>query len=264
MASTMTSSAPAEIGKRRYKAHLRNLQIELAKLQRHLAATGHKLVIVVEGRDAAGKDGVIRRIVRRLSPRQIRVVALGKPSEREQGSWYFQRFASHLPAPGELVLFNRSWYNRAGVERVMGFCTQREYDEFMATVTHFEQMVVGSGVQLIKYYLDISREEQVKRLEERRLDPLKQWKIGPIDARAVELWDEYTAARDEILARTSHATGPWTVVRADCKRRARLNLIRDLLVRVDYDGKSADLEPPDAQDVFRFDRAGGASALLAR
>lgn len=241
-------------GKRGYRASLHGLQVELVKLQRHFIENGDKIVVLFEGRDASGKDGVIKRIVRHLSPRETRVVALGKPSDRERTGWYFQRYVPFLPAAQEFVLFNRSWYNRAGVERVMGFCTQQEYDEFMMSVTDFEEMLVRSGIKLFKYYLDISREVQEERLAARRADPLKQWKISPIDDRAIELWTPYSDARDEMLERTHTALTPWTIVRADRKRSARLNLIRNLLRRLDYEGKTGPnglQEDPDI--VFRYD-----------
>lgn len=220
-----------------YRASLHILQIELVKLQKHFIRCDDKILVLIEGRDAAGKDGVIKRIVKHLSPRETRVVALGKPSDRERGSWYFQRFVQHLPTEQEFVLFNRSWYNRAGVERVMGFCTDEEYEEFIQTVPEFEHMLARSGIKLFKYYLDISREEQKRRLKDRREDPLKQWKVSPIDAKAIDQWTSYSRARNEMFARTHNPVAPWTVVRADDKRLARLNLIRDLLMRLHYDGK---------------------------
>ena len=241
-------------GKRAYRAALHQLQVELVKLQRHFIEHGDKIMVLVEGRDASGKDGVIKRIVRHLSPRETRVVALGKPSDRERTEWYFQRYVPFLPAAQEFVLFNRSWYNRAGVERVMGFCTEHEYDEFMMSVTDFEEMLVRSDIKLFKYYLDISRGVQEERLAERRADPLKQWKISPIDDRAVEMWTPYSDARDEMLERTHTALTPWTIVRADRKRSARLNLIRNLLRRLDYEGKTgAEGLQEDPDIVFRYD-----------
>jgi polyphosphate kinase len=197
--------------------------------------------VVFEGRDAAGKDGTIRRIVEHLSPRETRVVALGKPTERDRSSWYFQRWVQHLPAADELVLFNRSWYNRAGVERVMGFAEEGEVEQFLDAAPVFERLLVRSGIGLFKYYLDISREEQARRLEARRIDPLKQWKISPIDAVALERYDDYTEARDAMLERTHTRETPWTIVRADDKKSARLALIRDFLARLDYDGKREEL-----------------------
>lgn len=247
-----------------YKQRLRELQIELVRLQRDIIADGRKVLVILEGRDAAGKDGVIKRIVQHLSPRETRVVALGKPSDRERTSWYFQRYAPHLPSAGELVLFNRSWYNRAGVERVMGFCTQAEYLEFIDTVVEFEAMLVRSGIQLLKYYLDIGRETQRKRLEDRGIDPLKQWKSSPIDASAQQYWDDYTAARDAMLARTHHPLAPWILVRADHKRKARLNLIRDLLSRQVYADKRDQLLVADRKLVFEYDPLYIERGLLAR
>lgn len=237
-----------------YKQRLKALQIELVKLQRHFISHNYKILIIFEGRDAAGKDGVIKRIVEHLSPRETRVVALGKPSDREQGSWYFQRYVSHLPAAGELVLFNRSWYNRAGVERVMGFCSESEYEEFMSSVIEFEDMLVRSGIKLMKYYLDISRDEQIERLDARKEDPLKQWKISPIDAKAVTLWDKYSQARDDMLHGTHTAVSPWVVVHANDKKQARINVISDLLSRLRYDGKDESLIKPDTRIVLPYDR----------
>lgn len=246
------SKKPGKRTKHGYKAKLRELQVELVKLQRNLIADNGKLLVILEGRDAAGKDGAIKRIVRYLSPRETRVVALGKPSDRERGSWYFQRFAVHLPVPQEFVLFNRSWYNRAGVERVMGFCTEDEYQEFITSVGYFEQMLVDAGIRLFKYYLDITAEEQARRLEARRTDPLKQWKLSPIDQKAQKLWERYSVARNEMLARTHSPVAPWIIVRADDKRQARLNLIRDLLGRQSYRGKDDALLVPDPEIVFEF------------
>jgi polyphosphate kinase 2 len=246
-----------------YKERLKSLQIELVKLQRRMIGNGGRLLVVLEGRDAAGKDGVIKRIVQHLSPRETRVVALGKPSDRDRSAWYFQRFVPGLPVGGEIVLFNRSWYNRAGVERVMGFCTDAEYEEFMETVLVFEEMLVRSGIAMIKYYLDISREEQKKRLEKRRKDPLSQWKISPIDAAALKRWKEYSAARDAMLARTNGADTPWTIVRADDKHAARINLIADLLARVDYDDKRKSVLRTDPEIVFTYARRGRKAATLA-
>ena len=238
-----------------YRAVLRILQIELVKLQKHFIRCDDKILVLIEGRDAAGKDGVIKRIVRHLSPRETRVVALGKPSDRESGSWYFQRYVQHLPAEQEFVLFNRSWYNRAGVERVMGFCTDEEYEGFIQTVPEFEHMLVRSGIKLFKYYLDISREEQKRRLKDRREDPLKQWKISPIDATALENWASYSVARNEMFARTHNPVAPWTVVRADDKRLARVNLIRDLLMRLHYEEKDETALLIDPDVIFSYSDA---------
>ncbi len=237
---------------KQYKSDLRLLQIELVKLQRHVIASGEKILVIFEGRDAAGKDGSIKRIVKYLSPRETRVVALGKPSDRQLSGWYFQRYVAQLPVAQELVLFNRSWYNRAGVEQVMGFCTEDEYEAFMLTVPKFEEMLINSGFTLLKYYLDISKDEQILRLADRERNPLKQWKTSPIDAVAVKHWKAYSSARDSMLLRTHTAVAPWCIVRADDKRMARLNLMRDLLSRLHYADKHTDLVVPDKAIVFDF------------
>ncbi len=242
----------APISRKQYHAQLNLLQIELVKLQRHFIGCGDRIVVLVEGRDAAGKDGSIKRIVEYLSPRETRVVALGKPSDRDQQGWYFQRYIAELPVSEEFVLFNRSWYNRAGVEHVMGFCSEEEYEEFMHSVPQFEEMLVNSGIKLLKYYLDIDKDEQVQRLADRQRDPLKQWKSSPIDAVAVKHWRAYSAARDAMLLRTHTAIAPWHIVRADNKRLARLNLIRDILSRLHYGGKKHKLVQPDAEIAFEF------------
>lgn len=246
-----------------YEASLRKLQIQLVRVERHVIKHGHKILVIFEGRDASGKDGMIKRIVEHLSPRESRVVALGKPTEREILSWYFQRYVAHLPAAQEMVFFNRSWYNRAGVERVMGFCTDGEYKAFMAAVLPFEHMLIDAGIQILKYYLDISKKEQQKRLRVRREDPLKQWKTSPIDSGAIKHWDEYTRARDRMLARTSSPLAPWVVVRADDKRRARLNVIRDLLSRLACPGTDKHLAVPDRSIVFPYDEAHSGKRFLA-
>ena len=255
-AAASTSEAEASmdrsLSREEYEAQLHVLQVELVKLQRHFIRCQDRILVVLEGRDAAGKDGSIKRIVEYLSPRETRVVALGKPSDRERSGWYFQRYVPHLPVAEELVLFNRSWYNRAGVEHVMGFCTKEQHEEFMQSVPKFEEMLVGSGIKLLKYYLDVSKAEQVKRLEERRRDPLKQWKSSPIDAVAVKHWKAYSAARDAMLMRTHTATAPWRIVRADNKRLARLNLMRDMLSRLHYAGRKDKLVRPDLDIVFEF------------
>jgi polyphosphate kinase 2 len=231
---------------------LRELQIELVKVQRHVIKHGHKVLIIFEGRDAAGKDGTIKRIVEHLSPRETRVVALNKPSDRETSSWYFQRYVRHLPAAHEMVLFNRSWYNRAGVEKVMGFCTQREAESFLEDVVPFEGMLIASGIQILKYYLDISKNEQKQRLRDRKHDPLKQWKISPIDGVAVKHWDDYSKARNVMLARTSTERSPWIIVRADNKHEAHLNVIRDFLSRVDCPKTNKHKAVPDRAIVFPY------------
>ena len=251
--SSATGPHPeASISHEDYGAHLHMLQVELVKLQRHFIACGDKILVLLEGRDAAGKDGSIKRIVEYLSPRETRIVALGKPSDRDRQSWYFQRYVPHLPSAEELVLFNRSWYNRAGVEHVMGFCSKEEHEEFLQSVPKFEEMLVNSGIKLLKYYLDIDKPEQVRRLAERKRDPLKQWKTSPVDASAVKHWKAYSEARDAMLQRTHTAIAPWRIVKADDKRLARLNLIRDVLSRLHYAGKKNKLVQPDPNIAFEF------------
>lgn len=235
-----------------YGKILEALQIELVKFQKHLIAKGDRILILLEGRDSAGKDGSIKRLIEHLSPRDTRVVALNKPSTRDESEWYFQRYAPYLPAAAEFVLFNRSWYNRAGVEWVMGFCTEAQYEEFMETVPVFEQMLVRSGLQLFKYYLDIDKAEQKQRLADRLTDPLKQWKMSPIDAAAQKHWKDYSTARNAMFARTHTPVAPWTVVRANDKKQARLNLIMDLLTRLDYKDKDHALLCPDPDVVFNY------------
>ncbi len=252
------------ISKEVYKENLHKLQVELVKLQRHLIKCNHKILVIFEGRDASGKDGTIKRIIQHLSPRETRVVALGKPSDRDRTSWYFQRYAPYLPAAQELVLFNRSWYNRAGVERVMGFCTTDEHEEFLSSVSNFESMLIRSGVQLLKYYLDISKEEQKLRLKARKSDPLKQWKISSIDDEAIKYWKEYSMARNEMLARTHNPIAPWTLVRANDKHLARINIIKDMLRRIHYKDKDEALIQPDSQIVFAYDIANLEKDQLAK
>ena len=208
--------------------------------------------MILEGRDTAGKDGSIKSITEHLSPRDSRVVALNKPSPREEGEWFFQRYVAQLPTAGEFVLFNRSWYNRAGVEKVMGFCTDEQYKQFMATVNEFESLLVGSDIQLIKYYLDITKEEQAIRLNDRAKDPLKQWKISPIDQQAQKMWKAYSIARDDMLKHTSSKIAPWTVISANDKKLAHLNLIADLLSRVDYPEKNKKLLKIDPKIILRW------------
>ena len=242
----------AAISTEEYKTQLRVLQVELVKLQRHFIGCGDRILVLLEGRDAAGKDGSIKRIVEHLSPRETRVVALGKPSDRDRSAWYFQRYVAQLPVAEELVLFNRSWYNRAGVEHVMGFCSKDEHEEFLNSVPKFEEMLVNSGIKLLKYYLDVGKDEQIRRLADRQRDPLKQWKTSPIDAVAVKRWKAYSDARDAMLLRTHTAIAPWRIVRADNKRLARLNLIRDVLSRLHYAGKKTKLVQPDQNIAFEF------------
>ena len=246
-----------------YGEALHALQIELVKYQRHLIKQGERILVIFEGRDSAGKDGTIKHIIEHLSPRETRVVALGTPSDRERTEWYFQRYVEHLPAAREFVLFNRSWYNRAGVERVMGFCTTEEYEAFMRMVPSFEAMLVQSGVTLFKYYLDISRDEQKQRLKDRRHDPLKQWKLSPIDEAALDHWADYSKARNEMLARTHTPDAPWTIVKADDKQAARLNVIRDLLTRLKYKDKDETLLLVDPAIVFPYSDAALRTGMIA-
>jgi polyphosphate kinase 2 len=253
-----------EISKKAYEEMLYLLQVELVKLQRHFIQCNDRILVIFEGRDAAGKDGTIKRITEHLSPRETRVVALGKPSDRDNNSWYFQRYVPHLPVSQELVLFNRSWYNRAGVERVMGFCTDEEYEEFMSSVLEFEHMLVRSGIKLLKYYLDISKSEQAERLEDRKKDPLTQWKVSGLDEVAIKKWKQYTEARNEMLVRTHNLITPWTIVRADDKPLTRLNVIKDMLNRLDYAGKDESLVLPDTRVIMPFDIAYLEKGLLAQ
>ena len=213
------------------------LQIELAKFQRWVKETGQKFLIIFEGRDAAGKGGTIKRFTEHLNPRGAPVIALEKPDDRERGQWYFQRYIEHLPTKGEIVLLDRSWYNRAGVERVMGFCTPQEYLEFMRQAPEVERMITRSGTKLIKFWFSISRNEQFRRLRARQTDPLKQWKISDIDLASLDKWDNYTEAKEAMFFYTDTKDSPWTVVKSDCKKRARLNAIRHVLVQADYPNK---------------------------
>jgi polyphosphate kinase 2 len=230
----MKSKMTKKLAKKPYEKELKKLQIELVTLQQWIKHKGLKVVVIFEGRDAAGKGGVIKRIMQRLNPRIVRVVALGTPTEREQTQWYFQRYAAHLPAAGEMVLFDRSWYNRAGVERVMGFCTEEQLNEFFRTVPEFEKMLLHSGIILIKYWFSVSDAEQEKRFRERIDDPVKRWKFSPMDIMAREKWVDYSKAKDDMFAHTDSKHAPWYVVNADDQRRARLNCIHHLLSMVPY------------------------------
>ena len=259
----MNKKNARKIQKQDYNNTLQQLQVELVKLQNHIIKNDDKILIIFEGRDAGGKDGTIKRIIQHLSPRETRVVALGKPSDRDLSTWYFQRYTSHLPAAQEMVLFNRSWYNRAGVERVMGYCSDNEYHEFIETVSHYEQLLVRSGIKLLKYYLDISKNEQKKRLKERQQDPLKQWKVSLIDKGAQKHWHEYSEARNIMFARTHHLAAPWTVVRADDKQVARINIIKDMLFRLDYKGKEEALILPDSDIIFNYEEAYLLNGMIA-
>ena len=225
------------MSRRAYEKQKYRLQVELLKLQAWVKDSGQRVVILFEGRDAAGKGGTIKRFMENLNPRGARVVALEKPSEIERGQWYFQRYIEHLPTRGEIVLFDRSWYNRAGVERVMGFCTDAEYDEFMRQTPEFERHLVRSGVHLFKFWFSVSRAEQRRRFKERKAHPLKQWKLSPVDLASLDKWDAYTLAKEAMFLQTDPSDAPWTVIKSDCKKRARLNAIRYLLHRLPYTKK---------------------------
>lgn len=217
-----------------YEAELARLQIELVKLQEWVKHTGQRIAIIFEGRDAAGKGGTIKRITEAMNPRICQVVALPAPTEREKSQWYFQRYVAHLPAAGEIIIFDRSWYNRAGVERVMGFCTNEEYKEFMRTCPEFERMLVRSGIQLIKYWFSVSDEEQERRFQKRLTDPTKQWKLSPMDLESRKRWVDYSRAKDDMFAHTDIKQAPWFVVNSDVKKHARLNCINHLLSLISY------------------------------
>ncbi|CAM2184512.1 NDP-polyphosphate phosphotransferase 2 [Paraburkholderia sacchari] len=227
------------MSRRAYERQKYRLQVELLKLQAWVRETGQRVVIVFEGRDAAGKGGTIKRFMEHMNPRGARVVALEKPTEVERGQWYFQRYVQHLPSAGEIVLFDRSWYNRAGVERVMGFCTPEEYAEFMQQAPEFERQLIRSGIHLIKFWFSVSCAEQRRRFKERRAHPLKQWKLSPVDLASLDKWDEYTQAKEAMFSQTDTADAPWTVVRSDCKKRARLNAMRYVLHKLPYARRDA-------------------------
>ena len=228
------------MSRRNYEREKYKLQVELLKLQAWVRSAGQRVVILFEGRDAAGKGGTIKRFMEHLNPRGARVVALDKPTDAERGQWYFQRYVEHLPTRGEIVLFDRSWYNRAGVERVMGFCTDEEYLEFIRQAPEFERNLVRSGIHLIKFWFSVSRKEQRRRFRERKSHPLKHWKLSPVDMASLDKWDEYTRAKESMFFYTDTADSPWTVVKSDCKKRARLNALRYVLHKLPYTNK--DLE----------------------
>ena len=239
-----------------YEQELRQLQVELVKLQRWVQSTGARIAILVEGRDAAGKGGTIRRFTEHLNPRAMRVVALPKPTDEERGQWYFQRYIRQLPNKGEIVFFDRSWYNRAVVEPVMGFCTKKEHQRFLQQVPEFEHMLYEDGVTIIKFWFSISKEEQAKRFEARRQNPLKQWKISPVDEKAQELWDAYTRSKEEMFSKTHTTYSPWIIVKANDKQAARLESLRYVLNLLPYKGKeeAAIRLTPDPNVSTRFHR----------
>lgn len=240
----------------RYEDELEQLQVELVKLQRWVQSTKQRVAIIFEGRDAAGKGGTIRRFIEHLNPRAMRVVALPKPTEEEVGQWYFQRYVRQLPNPGEIVFFDRSWYNRAVVEPVMGFCTEEQYERFMQQVTEFEHMLYEDGIIVIKFWFSISKDEQQMRFASRELNPLKQWKLSPIDQEAQGMWDKYTIYKERMFSRTHTTFSPWMIVRANDKKKARLESIRYVLSIMNYEGKetSATTLYPDPNVITRFHR----------
>lgn len=243
-----------KIKKKQYEKELHALQIELLKVQRWARDNGERIVLVFEGRDAAGKGGTIRRVTEHLNPRNVRVVALAKPTDTELGQWYFQRYVDHMPTAGEMAIFDRSWYNRGGVERVMGFCSEQQTVDFLGEAPRFEEMLVRGGIRLFKFWLTIGQEMQLKRLHARQHDPLKTWKLSPIDLKAPDMWDAYTDAIEDILRHTDGNVTPWTVVRANDKKRTRLNVIRHVLSGLDYAEKDETrIGKPDAKIVLTGD-----------
>ncbi|TNM59820.1 polyphosphate kinase 2 [Streptomyces sp. NP160] len=232
---------PSRMTRREYETSKRLLQIELLKMQRWLVDRGEKLVVLFEGRDAAGKGGTIKRFTEHLNPRGTHVVALEKPTERERTQWYFQRYVERLPAGGEIALFDRSWYNRAGVERVMGFCTREEYEQFYRQAPELERMLVRSGITLVKFWFSVSQAEQRTRFAIRQIDPVRQWKLSPMDLASLDRWDDYTAAKEAMFLATDTDDAPWTVVKSNDKKRARLEAMRHVLRQLDYDGKDVEL-----------------------
>lgn len=236
-----------------YKKELYQLQVQLVKFQKEVIEKNMQVCIIFEGRDTSGKDGTIKRFIEHLSPREARIVALGIPSQKDKASWYFQRFVQHLPSNQEIVFFNRSWYNRAGVEKVMGFCNEKEYQSFLEEVGNFEQMLIHSGIIFFKYYLDISKKEQEERLEDRKKDPLKQWKLSPIDGQAQQYWNDYSKARDAMFNKTSFDFSPWHIVHTNSKKRARINVIKHFLSGLEYEGKDEKLLTYDTNILCKFD-----------
>lgn len=236
----------SKVFKKQYEKKINELQIELVRLQDWVIDTGKKIAIIFEGRDAAGKGGTIKRITENLNPRHCKVVALAAPTEREKTQWYYQRYVPHLPASGEIVIFDRSWYNRAGVEKVMGFCTEKEYVNFLQTCPEFERMVISSGTQLVKYWFSVSAEEQMKRFKARSEDPTKGWKLSPMDLESVNRWDDYSKAKDNMFEHTDTQFSPWYVVESDNKKKARVNCISHFLGLINYaDVKSPEVILPD-------------------
>lgn len=239
----------------KYEAELEMLQIELVKVQEWVRESGERIVVVFEGRDSAGKGGSIKALTQYTNPRCVRVVALSKPSDVERGQWYFQRYAKQMPTKGEIVLFDRSWYNRAGVEPVMGFCSEEERDKFLVDAPNFEKMIIDSGTRLFKFWLNIGQEMQLKRFHDRRHSQLKHWKLSPIDIKALDRWQDYTEARDRMMAVTHSDFSPWIVLRANDKRRSRLNMLRHLLGAIDYPGKDRSVIKPVDSQILGYGRS---------
>lgn len=248
-----------KINSKEYEEKKLELQIELLKLQKWIRDTGQRVVIIFEGRDAAGKGGTIKRIMEHLNPRGSRIIALDKPSDIEKGQWYFQRYVNHLPTSGEIIFMDRSWYNRAGVERVMGFCSASEYNQFMYQTPEFERMITSSGIHLIKLWFSVSQKEQLRRFNARKNDPLKQWKLSPMDLASLDKWDDYTKAKEDMFFYTNTREAPWSVVKSNDKKRARLETMHYILNYFDYDEKSEHLPLTDkliissGDDVFKED-----------
>ncbi|WP_044409445.1 polyphosphate kinase 2 [Thiomicrospira microaerophila] len=230
-----------KMSREEYETTKKQLQIELLKMQKWVKDSEERIVMIFEGRDAAGKGGTIKRIMEHLNPRGARVVALDKPNEQEKGQWYFQRYLQHMPTHGEIVLFDRSWYNRAGVERVMGFCTPQQYTQFMHQAPEVERMLVGDNIRLMKFWFSVGRKEQLKRFNSRKNDPLKQWKLSPMDLASLDRWEDYTKAKEDMFFYTNTADAPWTVIKSNCKKRARLACMRYILNAIPYDDKDLDV-----------------------
>ncbi len=244
-----------KLSRQKYEAQKARLQVELLKVQHWVQDTGQKFVLLFEGRDAAGKGGTIKRFTEHLNPRSARVVALNKPTDEERGQWFFQRYIKHLPTSGEIVLYDRSWYNRAGVERVMNFCSPNDYLEFMRQTPEFERMLTRSGIRLFKYWFSVTRDEQKNRFSSRETDPLKRWKLSPIDRASLDKWDDYTEAKEAMFFYTDTADAPWTIIRSNDKKRARLNCMLHFLSALDYPDKDEDVvHPPDPKIVGAADR----------
>ena len=253
--STKSSKAPKKLNKKAYEKELERLQAELVDMQQWVVETGARVVIIMEGRDAAGKGSAIKRITQYMNPRTCRIEALPKPTDREQGQWYFQRYVEKLPTAGEIVIFDRSWYNRAGVERVMGFASSQEYRRFLHQAPIFERLLVEDGIMLRKYWFSVSDEEQYKRFQSRRSDPLRQWKLSPMDLESITKWEEYSRAKDEMFVHTDIPSAPWYTVESEDKKRSRINVISHLLSTIPYEHIKPDLpEIPERPEITDYER----------